>query len=490
MSNGAVLGRTAELDRIATIIRSIAAGPRALVIDGEAGIGKTAVWSAALADARRESGPGGLTVLSVRAVEAESSLPHVVLTDLFGPIAPAALEGLPGPQAAALAAAMLLDGGRSSDDVADPRAIATGVLGVLQAATRDRPILLAIDDVQWIDPASATALEFALRRAVVGRLPIGLIVTQRFGQDLAESGRPSPRAIAVTALPPTAAVFGEDTERLTIGPVSLGVLHQIIRQRTGAALTRPRLVRLEEASGGNPLLAIEIGRELARLDRWPLPGEPLPVPADLHALIAQRLARLSPGGIDTLFVAAAMNAPTISRVAAVLELPTDVIRDAVWQAAGGGLLGPGVDHELRFVHPTIEAAALDGPTPARRRTLRARLAAEATTDEDRGRHVALAADGPDPVAAKTLDAAAEAARRRGAPAVAAAWADLAAEPGGRWTVRLARARHLVEVARGFWVQAARPREVQGVELADDDGHDRPQPLRGPGRQPERPAGFQ
>ena len=70
----------------------------------------------------------------------------------------------------------------------------------------------------------------------------------------------------------------EPEDLLDVGPVSLGVLHRLIQERTGIALGRPQLVRLEQASLGNPLLALEMARALSRLDRWPMPGEPLPVP--------------------------------------------------------------------------------------------------------------------------------------------------------------------------------------------------------------------
>ena len=157
-----VLGRGDELARIERFITDFPQGSHALVIAGEAGIGKTVLWAEAERLARSRD---DLTVLVARATESEASLAYVVLTDLLESIASAALPILPRPQAEALAAALLLD--RSADPaMRDPRTIGTAVLGTLRLAAADRPVLLAIDDAQWVDPASAAALEFALRRSL------------------------------------------------------------------------------------------------------------------------------------------------------------------------------------------------------------------------------------------------------------------------------------------------------------------------------------
>jgi DNA-binding CsgD family transcriptional regulator len=435
-----VLGRTQERERLGAAIRRIVDGPRAMTIAGEPGIGKTALWNVALDDAQGPGGPPSLSVLRARAVQAERSLSNVILTDLFAPVAPHALPDLPGPQAVALAAALLLDDDDADSGASDPRAVGTAILGVVHRITQRGPLLLAIDDVQWVDAASAAALDFALRRAVAASLPVGLLVTER-----------TPRERTVIDDADLAGHFGDDAERLDLGPISLGVLHRIIRDRTGTALTRPQLLRLDEASGGNPLLAIEIGRELARVERWPLPGEPLPVPADIRQLVAARLERLSPAAVDALFVAAASVAPTLATIATVLERPTADVIAELDRAEAAGLLTRDGDDPIRFAHPTFEAAALAAPAPERRQALRRRLAQLATSDEDRGRHTALIAAGPDAQAAATLDAAAAAARRRGAPGVAAAWADIAADLTPPDDVER-RGRRAFRAAR-WWVDA-------------------------------------
>ncbi|MEO5884995.1 MAG: AAA family ATPase [Candidatus Limnocylindrales bacterium] len=399
-----VLGRTDELAAIDAFVAEFPAGARALVLSGEAGFGKTVLWTAAERLARER---GGITVLSARASAAESDLAYVVLTDLLGPIASHALPTLPGPQADALAAALLLATPGREPAMTDPRTIGTAVLGTLRGAALERPVILAIDDAQWIDHASVAALDFALRRATTE--PIGLLLTVRTGIGA------STRSTITT-------VMGPRTTNIDVGPISLGVLHHLVRDRTEASLTRPQLVRLEAASRGNPLLAIEIGRELARLERWPAVGEPLPIPTDVASLFGEQIGRLDDAERDLLFVAAAMSTSTLATVTASGEH-----RDGIERLVAAGLLIVAADGRVRFSHPLMAEAALRAVTPVKARALHARLALRATTVEDRGRHIALTSDGPDAESAASVEAAATSARGRGATWVAAGWAEAAAQ---------------------------------------------------------------
>ena len=416
MAPDRVIGRTDELATIDAFIGAFPDGDRALVLAGEAGIGKTVLWE----EAERRARTRGLTVLTSRAGASEVELAYVVLTDLLAGIAPAILPTLPRPQAEALAAALLLDApapdesGPTARAMADPRTVGTAVLGTLRAAAADGPLLLALDDVQWIDPASAAALAFALRRAT--DLPVGIVVTIR-----------TPTTDGVG--PRIAAALGGRTRTLDVGPISLGVLHHLVRERTGAALSRPQLVRLEAAARGNPLLAVEIARELARLDRWPIAGEPLPIPTDTAALLGGRLGRLLDQERDVLFVAAAMSSPTVESVAGALEesgASVTAVRTILDRAMDDGLLVSTARGGMRFGHPLMAEAALGALAAASARRLHARLADLALTVEDRGRHTALAVEGTDREAAERVEAAAWSARSRGATAVAAGWAEAAA----------------------------------------------------------------
>ena len=437
-----MLGRAAELARIAAVAAQDPPRPWALTLAGEAGIGKSVLWRAAVTAARNAS--RGF-VLTGRAAEEESGLAYAALTDLMEPLAAGNLDHLPVPQARALALALLLVD-NDGQGPADARTVGTAVLGVLRRAAADGPLLLAIDDVQWIDSASARVLAFALRRAVHDGLPVGLLMTQRTPGEH-----------------PLSAAVGEVHETLEVGAVTLAVLRELMRERLGLVLTRPQLVRLDEACRGNPLLALEMGRELARLDRWPLPGEPLPVPAEAGRLIAGRIARLGTLDRDVLFVAAAASDPATETIATVLErMPTEVAAAATRHAAAGLLDG------WAFTHPLIAAAALAAPPSTVRRALHARLAELAASPEERGRHAALAAEGPNATTAACVDAAALAARRRGAPFNAAAWSEAAADLTPQHDRSSLGAARRVRAARWFGESGAieRARAVLDLALAD------------------------
>jgi DNA-binding CsgD family transcriptional regulator len=487
MAPDGVIGRTDELAIIDEMIGTFPDGDRALVLSGEAGIGKTVLWE----EAERRARARGLTVLTSRASATEVELAYVVVTDLLGRIAPAILPTLPRPQAEALAAALLLDApardqsgpsrAETSDPaspaMADPRTVGTAVLATLRAVAAEGPVLLALDDVQWIDPASAAALEFALRRA--NDLPIGILVTIRTPTPAGAGSR-------------IAAALGGRTRNLDVGPISLGVLHHLVLERTSTSLSRPQLVRVEAASRGNALLAIEIARELARLDRWPIAGEPLPIPTDTGVLLGDRLARLSDAERDVLFVVAAMSSPTVETVTNALDASgaggqVDA-RAIVDRAIDDGLLVAIGRGGMRFAHPLMAEAALRAVVAARAGGLHARLADLAPSIEDRGRHVALAADGPDSEAADRVEAAAWSARTRGATAVAAGWAEVAArltpdaEPerratrlstAGRWFAdagEIERARALLERSVAE-LPAGDPRARARLALAQLSGWD-------------------
>ncbi len=169
------------------------APPTLLVIAGEPGIGKTTLW----AEATRRANAVGYQLLTSRPVPSDAGLPHVVLADLLHPVADDALASLPGPQRRALEVALLR--AEPGDGELDPRAVGTGLTVLLGRMAADGPLVLAIDDAQWLDPASARVLAFALRRleswqGLQGRegrdegegAPIGLLAAVR----ITEQGRP------------------------------------------------------------------------------------------------------------------------------------------------------------------------------------------------------------------------------------------------------------------------------------------------------------
>ena len=189
-----LIGRERELGEIESFLSR--AGPATLVLEGEPGIGKTAIWSAGVDAAVRQ----GLRVLRARPSESEAAFAFVALGDLLGDALTETLAALPAPQRRALETALLL----GDPDLAplDERAVAAAVLGALRVLAGAGPLLVAIDDLQWLDTSSAAALEFAVRR--LRDEPLRLLLTRRLS-----AGHVSPEL--------ELAVGNERVERLDVG---------------------------------------------------------------------------------------------------------------------------------------------------------------------------------------------------------------------------------------------------------------------------------
>jgi DNA-binding CsgD family transcriptional regulator/tetratricopeptide (TPR) repeat protein len=398
-----ILGRDPELGAIHRFVGSIADGPRALVLEGSAGIGKTTLWRAGVSAARSL---GSLTLTS-RAAEGEATLSYSALGDLFeGPIDDA-LAALPEPQRRALDAALL----RSEPDATlDRRAISLGSLGVIRSLGTGSPVVLAIDDVQWLDTPSARVLTFVLRR--LRHEPVGMLVSLRLGS-----------AQASTRVDLEAALGFDRVERLRVGPLGQEATGRMLRERIGVELSRPLVHRIHEITQGSPLFALESARELVRIGDRPGPGDPLPVPDDLRQLLAARIASLPTSARDPLLVVSATLNPTVELVRATCDRPDQAVRGlaaaeeaGVIESAGGG---------LRFTHPLLASTVYATATADRRRSLHRRLSDVLSDPEERARHLALATTGPDAHVASVLDEAARYARVRGAPDAAAELVELA-----------------------------------------------------------------
>ena len=176
------------------------------------------------------------------------------------------------PRRRALEVALLLE--EASGDPVDPRALALAVRGALQLLSETEPLLVAVDDVQWLDPSSASALAFALRRLASNR------VLLLFARRLADGAEPSEVEQALDA---------GRVQRVPVGPLSVGALHRFLRDRLGRPFARQTLLRIHERSGGNPFFALELARVLdADFDA----AHPLPVPETLEGLVRGRIAAL------------------------------------------------------------------------------------------------------------------------------------------------------------------------------------------------------
>jgi DNA-binding CsgD family transcriptional regulator len=389
-----VLGRDAELARLDAWLGTgggeaappVPAGS-VLVIDGEPGIGKTTLWS----EAARRARLAGWQVLSCRPVPSDAGLPHVGLTDLLRPVPAETFARLPAPQRRPLQVAVLREEAGEID--LDPRAVGTGFTALLGVLAEARPVMLAVDDAQWLDPASARSLAFAVRR--VGGPRIRLLVTVRIEDPRGQ------RAGAFAAV--ETSLDNQAVARIPVGPLSVASTHQMFRQELGTSFPRPVLVRIHRAAGGNAFYALEIAREVRRLG-VPSPGRPLPVPGDHRDLALLRLRRLPRATRDVLAAVAAMPRPS----AAGLDL------EALAPAELAGIVRVRPDQLVEFTHPLFGSALYSSLTETARRKLHRELAGRAASLEEQARQLALAADGPDSQTAEALDRAAAAAGARGA----------------------------------------------------------------------------
>lgn len=395
---GSIAGREAELAVVRRFVGGYADGPASLTIAGEAGIGKTAIWAQALLDAQ----VAGVSVRTCRCSQSDAALSFAGLGDLFDGLDPSELTALPAVQQRALSAALLISG--DGDREPGSRVVGVAVLGVLRALARSGPLLLAVDDVQWLDISSRSVLSFALRR--LNHEPVRLITSCRTG-----------------AASDATSDLGLPGERLVVGPVSVGMMQRIIQIRLHEPLARPILTRLHRATGGNPMMCLEMARALQRRGAGFSASDPLPVPADFRVLVIERLRGLAPQTREALLLTAALAQPTVTAVAAAVGDAAAAAR-SLEEAVAAGVLE--VDGErVRFTHPLIASIPYADLSLAARRALHERLARTVTDLEERARHAALGSVGPSSAVAAALDSAARLARRRGSIDAAAEFAQLA-----------------------------------------------------------------
>src|SRR4051794_14777062 len=400
---GEVVGRDESLARLDRFVGDLLAGPARLVIEGEAGIGKTTVWRAGVDAAAGR----GYRVLVCCPAEAEGQLAYSGLADLLGGVAERAFDGLPESQRQALDAALLrcAPSGRAPE----PRAIFTAFGGVLLALAGDAPVVVAVDDRQWLDASSSRALEYVVRR--LGDERVGMLAAQR-----------------------TPAAPSGEGDILRLGPLSAAGLHRVLKAQTGVSLSRPVVLRVHRMTGGNPFFALQLVAALVSAG-LPQAREPWPVPEGLRGAVAARLDRLPTWVRSVLLMAAASARPTVAGLDG----------SAVRHAEAAGIVCVERDGRVRFAHPLFAAAIYASATPAQRRRVHAELAGASGEVEEQARHRALACVGADEHVARLLDRAAAAARNRGAPDVAAELAERAAEftprdgEGRAWRRRLGAA---------------------------------------------------
>jgi DNA-binding CsgD family transcriptional regulator len=408
MDRGVVVGREREIAEAVGVLDAASRGSAGLLLVGEPGIGKTTVWHTVVDEATGR----GFVVLLARPSEAEEQLAFASLGDLLGGVDEPELSGMPKTQRTALERALRRT--ERGAGVVDPTTVALALLAVLRGLAASSPVVVAVDDLQWMDAPSLRALTFAFRR--LDGAPVGLVATVRSGFEL-ELTRLAERD-------------GNRLERLELGGLGKRDLAHLVFERTGRALTPVQLERLTRLSAGNPYFALELAAtgvaELA-------------VPTTLTTALRARLQGLSPGARS-----AGLTAATLGRFdPSVVGEGVDELRaaDVVVVRAGA----------LAFAHPLLASVVLELHTHDERRAAHLALAGALTDPDERALHLGHGTAPPSEAVAKELDASAERVDARGAPDTAAVLSERAAAltPEGDSS---ARTRRLLRAAD--WYQAA------------------------------------
>jgi DNA-binding CsgD family transcriptional regulator len=414
-----LIGREAECGRVDAVVDAVSARGGALLVGGEAGIGKSALLGRAVARAAE----AGARAVTTAGVESEARLAFAGLHQLLRPFEGLAAR-LPRPQRQALAAAL----GAGDDAEPDTFLVAAAAFGLLCEAAESQPLVIAVDDAQWLDPSSLAALTFVARRAEGEPLVLIAAVRDGFATPLGGAGLPELR---VERLGEAAAT--ELLDRDAPG------LHPLIRARV-----------LDEAAG-NPLALVELGRAVSPTAAQELLPPPTTLTGRLEAAFAARLEDIPPAGRALLLAAALDGYATLAELlrAATIAKPSEGEAIALSPADGGSTdaaepagaapldasaLDPAVaaglveldGTGLRFAHPLIRSAVRQAALPGEVQATYLALA-DAVADPERALwHRAMAAFGPDEEIAAALEGQAAAARRRGAVDVAAAALERAA----------------------------------------------------------------
>ncbi len=423
-----LIGRSEELARIEQLLAAARLGTsQVLVISAGPGVGKTVLLEHAVERAH------GMVVLRASGVESEAEIPFAGLFALLRP-ALDRVDALPGPQAAALRGALGLAPGVESDRFL----IGAATLSLLAALAEQRPVLVAVDDAQWMDESSLSAILFAARRLFADT--VALLVATRPGERIMQ-----------TALP-TLALEGLDRESAAA----------VLEHHAGKPLPPGAADRVYEATLGNPLALTELAATASEL---PLDRTPAVETSVEHAF-APRIAALPEPARRLLALAAAEDSgelAVLERAASALGLELAAL-DAAERA---GLVAVALDRVV-FCHPLARSAAYrSAPSDERRAAHRA--LAQADPDPDRRAwHHAAAAFGPDADAARDLEQAGLRARARGAYTAAASSLERAA----RLTdAPPTRARRLFAAAEAAWLaghtERATLRLAEAREVCED-----------------------
>jgi DNA-binding NarL/FixJ family response regulator len=371
---------------------------RALVVSGPVGIGKSSLLRYTVDTA------SDFRVLHVTGVESEMAFGFAGVHQLVLPLV-SAVDALADPQRLALQTVL----GKVHLDAPDPYVVALAVLTLLADAAEVQPVLVVVDDAQWLDDESLTVLSFVARRLHAER--VALVV-----------------AIRTT---PASRVGFEGLDRLDVTGLASADARTLLTSSVGAAIDPDVADRLVAVTEGNPLALAELPHVLTGdqlRGAAPLP-DPLPIAARLSNVYEPRLRQLDDDGRNLLLLASAerMGDPRLLQRAAPVPVQ-ERWEDVVEAVEATGLLA--FRPHVEFRHPLVRSAVYYAATPAQRRAAHAALAGALDEEADADRrawHLAAAAAEPDEAIALELEAAAERLRQRGGASVAAAYLWRAAE---------------------------------------------------------------
>ncbi len=391
-----LLGRRSECAALDQLVASVREGlSRALVLRGEAGVGKSALLEYLV---RRASGCG---FARAAGVESEMELAFAGLHQLCAPFIDR-LDRLPGPQREALGTAL----GLREGDAPDRFLVGLSVLSLLSDAAEERPLVCVVDDAQWLDGASAQALAFVARR--LGAESVGLVFAVR---------------------EPAGERHLEGLAELVVGGLADGDAQALLEAVVAGPLDERVRDRIVAETRGNPLALLELprGRTPAELaGGFGLNGGPA-LAGRIEERFQERFAELSPATRLLLLVAAAepVGDPLLVwKAAAALGIEGA----AADPATAAGLVELGA--QVRFRHPLVRSAVYGAAVPEDRRRVHEALAeaTDAEVDPDRRAwHRAQATAGLDEDVAAELERSASRARARGGLAAGAAFLERAAE---------------------------------------------------------------
>lgn len=408
---GVMIGRERELQMVAAVLEQATGSPAALIIDGDAGIGKTTLCRAAADTATNR----GFSVFTTSGAAAEISLAWAGLADLLSGMDDRFLDELSALHQKALRSIMTGDAASGGDE----RLVASAFRAALETHSRQRPVLIVVDDAQWLDDSSRLVIGFAVRRL---RGPVAVLVAYRSGEsgnhDWSWAKPADPQALT----------------RMTLGPLGLSDMQAMVEAHTPSPLPRPALERIHRLSAGNPFYALELARTLGEKGDAGLGA----LPPTLATLIQDRIGELDTTTAAIMTTIAAAFEPTIDLVASATERdPNDLVGRLQPLEKRGIVTFDGL--RIKFTHPLIASGVLAATDTSELHRIHRRLADVVTQPESRARHLAMSATHADPETCAALDAAAEGAAARAAFSTAAELVVLAINLGGDDQMRRLRA---------------------------------------------------